>query len=177
MSRLAKKPIVIPSGTKIYIDNFIVNVSGLKGKLSCVLHKSMEAYMQEGLLYVKQNFDFNYNKALLGTTYVILFNMIKGVSFGFFKKLLLKGVGYKAKIDGKNLELFLGYSHSVFYVIPPEINIEIFNNVEIIVSGICKEKVGQVAADIRNKKKPEVYKGKGIRYFDEFVLLKETKKK
>lgn len=177
MSRLAKKPIIIPGSTKVYINNSIVNIHGAKGKLSCILHKSIEVDIRENLLYIKQNFDFDYNKALLGTTYVILFNMIKGVSVGFFKKLLLKGVGYKAKIDGETLELFLGYSHSVFYIIPSEIKIEILNNVEIIISGICKEKVGQVAADIRNKKKPEIYKGKGIRYFDEIVLLKETKKK
>ena len=177
MSRLAKKTIVIPDGTKICVNKFVINVFGPKGELSCVLHKFIEIDIQKDLLYVKHNLKFDCNKALLGTTYVLLFNMIKGVNVGYIKKLLLKGVGYKAKVDKNFLELFLGFSHSVIYVIPFGINIEVINNIEIVISGICKEKVGQIAADIRSKKEPEIYKGKGIRYFDEIVLLKETKKK
>ena len=177
MSRLAKKPISIPYGTEVINIDFMVSFSGPKGELKYFLHKSIKINIENNLLYVKQNVDIDYNKAILGTTYVILVNMINGVNNGFSKKLILKGVGYKAKIEKNILELSLGYSHPVFYKIPFGINIEVLNNIEVIIAGICKQKVGQVAADIRSKRLPEAYKGKGIRYSDEIILLKETKKK
>lgn len=177
MSRLAKKPIIIPFGTNIKINDYKINICGPKGQLNFTMHSSIEASVIDNLLYVTQNFGINYNKAILGTTYVLFLNMIKGVNNEFSKKLILKGVGYKAKVDKKLLELSLGYSHPVFYKIPNDVNVEVFNNIEIVVSGVCKQQVGQVSADIRNKRLPEAYKGKGIRYSDEVILLKETKKK
>ncbi|HFL8794965.1 MAG TPA: 50S ribosomal protein L6 [Candidatus Azosocius sp. HAIN] len=177
MSRLAKKPIIIPFGTEIKILNYVIYVFGPKGKLEFNLHKSIKIEFESNFLYVKQIVDINYNKALLGTTYILISNMIFGVNNGFIKRLILKGVGYRAKVENNLLELSLGYSHLIFYTIPSCIKIDVVNNVEIIVSGICKQTVGQVSADIRNKRIPELYKGKGVRYFDEFILLKETKKK
>ncbi|QQG46749.1 MAG: 50S ribosomal protein L6 [Candidatus Azosocius agrarius] len=177
MSRLAKKPIIVPIGTEIKKSDSYVVISGSKGEMSFILHKSIEIVIENNLLYVKQIIDIDYNKALLGTVYALLSNIIFGVNNLFSKKLILKGVGYRAKVEKNVLELLLGYSHSVFYKIPSNINVCVLNNVEIVISGICKIMVGQVAADIRNKRIPEAYKGKGIRYSDEIIFLKETKKK
>jgi large subunit ribosomal protein L6 len=177
MSRLAKKPIIIPAGVEIKNSDLKVIVLGPKGELCFFLHKSIKIKIESNFLYVNQVIELGYNKALLGTTYVLLSNMINGVSNGFSKKLILKGVGYRAKNEKNILELSLGYSHPIFYKIPYGINISVLNNTEILITGICKQTVGQTAADIRNKRLPEVYKGKGIRYANEVILLKETKKK
>ena len=126
---------------------------------------------------VAPNAGFEKANAILGTTHVVLGNMIKGVHTGFERSLKLVGVGYRAKVQGKVLELSLGFSHPVNYAIPEGITMETPSNTEIIIKGFDKQKLGQVAADIRAYRPPEVYKGKGVRYSDEVVILKETKKK
>lgn len=179
MSRIAKKPLFIPNGVNIEIDNTLNNViiKGPLGIKSYNFNNCMNLYINNNYL----NIDLNDNssiKGILGTTYVLLSNFIIGVLNGFELKLILEGIGYKAKIcDGNILELSVGFSHIIRYFYSNDINIKVISNTEIVIKGICKQTVGQVAYDIYSKRPVEPYKGKGIRYFDKKVFLKKIKKK
>ena len=174
MSRVAKNPITLPSGVDISISGSQLNVKGPKGNLALVLHPSISFDEDDGKYLVKP--DSEKNMAMAGTFRALVGNMVAGVSTGFQKKLQLVGVGYRAQLQGKKLNLALGFSHPVVYNAPEGITIETPSQTEIIVSGCDKQKVGQVAAEIRSYRPPEPYKGKGVRYADERVVRKEAKK-
>ena len=174
MSRVAKNPIKLPSGVDINISGSQVNVKGPKGKLELVLNSGVSLDETDGEYMVKP--DSEKNVAMAGTFRALVNNMVVGVSDGFQKKLQLVGVGYRAQIQGNKLNLALGFSHPVEYNSPEGITLETPTQTEIIVSGCDKQKVGQVAAEIRSYRPPEPYKGKGVRYSDERVARKEAKK-
>jgi len=176
MSRIAKKPIEIPAGTEITISGQTVNVKGPKGNSSMGLHETV-AIAQEGNLLSFSMKQENEKMAMAGTMRSLISNMIVGVNQGFEKKLELIGVGYRAQAQGNTLNLTLGFSHPVNYAVPEGITIETPSQTEILVKGIDKQKVGQVSAEIRAYRPPEPYKGKGVRYSDEYVVRKEAKKK
>lgn len=175
MSRVAKNPITLPSGVDINIDGSQLNVKGPKGKLALILHPAISFDVNDGQYLVKP--DSDKDLAMAGTFRALVNNMVTGVSIGFQKKLQLVGVGYRAQLQGNKLNLALGFSHPVVYIAPEGITIETPSQTEIIVSGCDKQKVGQVAAEIRSYRPPEPYKGKGVRYADEYVVRKEAKKK
>ena len=170
MSRIGKMPIAIPSGVEVTIDGDTVTVKGSKGELTRTFSDLMTIKEEDGL--VERPDDSREAKAQHGLTRTLIANMIEGVSQGFSKKLVLVGVGYRAALKGSDLELQLGYSHPVIVKAPENITFEVPTQTEIIVSGISKEQVGQVAANIRAWRKPEPYKGKGIRYEGEYVRRK-----
>jgi len=174
MSRVAKNPITLPSGVDINIDGSQLNVKGPKGKLELILHPAISFDVNDGKYLVKP--DGEKNMAMAGTFRALVNNMVTGVTTGFQKKLQLVGVGYRAQLQGNKLSLALGFSHPVVYIAPEGITIETPSQTEIIVSGCDKQKVGQVAAEIRSYRPPEPYKGKGVRYADERVVRKEAKK-
>ena len=175
MSKIARKPIIIPDQTKFSINENQITIEGPKGKLSFEKQSDILIKEESGRIHVATSNDSSI--PLSGTTRALIFNMIKGVSEGWEKKLKLIGVGYRAKADAKNLELTVGYSHPVVYPIPEGIKIETPSQTEIVISGMDKQKIGQVASEIRMVRSPEPYKGKGIRYDDERVVKKEAKKK
>jgi large subunit ribosomal protein L6 len=178
MSRIAKLPLTIPTGVEIKLEGNTIRVKGPKGAMELPLANSVELNIEGNVVHVVQkDTGFEQTTAMVGTTRVLLGNMVKGVSTGFERSLKLVGVGYRAKVVGKVLELSLGFSHPVNYAIPEGIVIEAPSVTDIIVKGHDKQKIGQVAADIRAYRPPEPYKGKGVRYSDEVVILKETKKK
>lgn len=172
MSRIGKMPIAIPSGVEVTIDGDTVTVKGSKGELTRTFSDLMTIKEEDGHVLVERPDDSREAKAQHGLTRTLIANMIEGVSQGFSKKLVLVGVGYRAALKGSDLELQLGYSHPVIVKAPENITFEVPTQTEIIVSGISKEQVGQVAANIRAWRKPEPYKGKGIRYEDEYVRRK-----
>lgn len=172
MSRIGKMPIAIPSGVEVTIDGDIVTVKGSKGELTRTFSDLMTIKEEDGHVLVERPDDSREAKAQHGLTRTLIANMIEGVSQGFSKKLVLVGVGYRAALKGSDLELQLGYSHPVIVKAPENITFEVPTQTEIIVSGISKEQVGQVAANIRAWRKPEPYKGKGIRYEGEYVRRK-----
>ena len=174
MSRVAQNPIKLPSGVDINISGSQLKVKGPKGNLELVLHPGVSLNENDGEYLVKPDGDKNI--AMAGTFRALVNNMVVGVSDGFQKKLQLVGVGYRAQVQGKTLNLALGFSHPVEYKSPEGITIEAPSQTEIIVSGCDKQKVGQVAAEIRSFRPPEPYKGKGVRYSDERVARKEAKK-
>ena len=174
MSRVAKNPIKLPSGVDINISGSQVNVKGPKGNLELALHSSISLDESNGEYIVKP--DSDKNLAMAGTFRALVGNMVTGVSTGFQKKLQLVGVGYRAQVQGKTLNLALGFSHPINYTAPEGITIETPSQTEIIVTGCDKQKVGQVASEIRAYRPPEPYKGKGVRYADERVARKEAKK-
>ena len=174
MSRVAKNPIKLPSGVDLSIKGSQVNVKGPKGNLELVLHPGISLNENDGEYLVKP--DGDKNVAMAGTFRALVSNMVTGVSDGFQKKLKLVGVGYRAQLQGNKLNLALGFSHPVVYDAPEGITIETPSQTEITVSGCDKQKVGQVAAEIRSYRPPEPYKGKGVRYADERVVRKEAKK-
>ena len=175
MSRIGKKPIEVPAGVTVTIDNSQVTVKGPKGELSRTFHQDIAINIEENVITVSRPSEAKDHRALHGTTRAVLANMIEGVSKGFERSLDLIGVGYRAAIQGKKLVLSVGYSHPV--EIEPEegIDIEVPTNTKVIVKGINKERVGELAANIRSVRPPEPYKGKGIRYEGEFVRRKEGK--
>lgn len=177
MSRIAKKPVELPSGVEIKINGQMVNVKGPKGVSEVTLHDSVAVSQNDQELSFKMADDTATNMAMAGTMRSLVANMVQGVSQGFVKKLTLIGVGYRANVQGKVLNLTLGFSHPVNFEIPEGITIECPSQTEIVVSGIDKQQVGQVSANIRAYRPPEPYKGKGVRYTDEFVIRKEAKKK
>ena len=174
MSRVAKDPIKLPSGVDINISGSQLNVKGPKGNLELVLHPGVSLNETDGEYMVIPDGDKNF--AMAGTFRALVNNMVVGVSFGFQKKLQLVGVGYRAQLQGNNLNIALGFSHPVVYNAPEGITLETPTQTEIIISGCDKQKVGQVAAEIRSYRPPEPYKGKGVRYSDERVARKEAKK-
>lgn len=172
MSRIGKQPITVPAEVDVKIDGTTVTVKGPKGELTRSFPSTMIIEQEGDQITVKRPDDNRESRSFHGLTRTLISNMIEGVSKGFSKKLVLVGVGYRAALKGKNLELSLGYSHPVTVVPSDTITFEVPSQTEIIVSGISKEEVGQVAANVRAWRKPEPYKGKGIRYDNEVVRRK-----
>jgi large subunit ribosomal protein L6 len=177
MSRIAKKPVELPKGVELNLAGSDVKVKGPKGELSMPLNPEVGIEINDGLASVAAKGSSRFATAMSGTTRALVQNMVTGVSTGFERKLELVGVGYRAKAQGKSLNLTLGFSHPVDYPVPEGIEIETPSQTEIVIKGIDKQQVGQVAAEIRRYRPPEPYKGKGIRYSDERVVRKEAKKK
>ncbi len=175
MSRIGKMPIAVPAGVEVTIDGATVTVKGPKGQLTRTFAEMLTISLNDGVLTVERPDDSREAKSLHGLTRTLLHNMVEGVSTGFSKKLQLVGVGYRAAKKGNDLEMQLGFSHPVLIECPKNISFECPSQTEIIVSGISKEQVGQVAANIRKWRKPEPYKGKGIRYEGENVRRKAGK--
>lgn len=172
MSRIGKMPVAIPSGVDVTVDGSTVTVKGGKGELTRTFKDIISIKVEDGNVIVERPDDSREAKSLHGLTRTLIHNMIVGVSEGYSKKLELVGVGYRAALKGTDLELQLGYSHPVVVPAPDNITFEVPSQTEIIVKGISKEQVGQVAANIRAWRKPEPYKGKGIRYEGEYVRRK-----
>jgi large subunit ribosomal protein L6 len=177
MSRIAKNPVAVPAGVEVKVSDTAVSVKGPMGALEHALDSSIKVSLEDGKLRVAVASDTRFAHALSGTTRALLANMVLGVSKGFEKKLTLVGVGYRAQAQGGKLNLSVGYSHPVEHEMPEGIKVETPTQTEIVIKGADKQRVGQVAADVRAYRPPEPYKGKGIRYADEVVVLKETKKK
>lgn len=177
MSRIANAPVTLPSGVEVTLDGSLIKVKGSKGELEWNVHELVTVKQEDAQLKVSANDVSKQAVALAGTTRALVNNMVVGVTNGFEKKLTVVGVGYRAQAQGQKLNLTLGFSHPVIYEVPQGIKVETPSNTEIVVSGIDKQKVGQVAAEIRAYRKPEPYKGKGVRYADEYVLRKQAKKK
>lgn len=177
MSRVANNPIEVPSGVEVTLNGQAVKVKGPKGELNLVGHDLVEISQQDQTLTFAARISEKSADALAGTTRALINNMVTGVSQGFEKKLTLVGVGYRAQAQGNKLNLSLGFSHPVEFQVPEGIKVETPSQTEVVVSGVDKQQVGQVAADIRAYRPPEPYKGKGVRYADEQVLRKEAKKK
>jgi len=176
MSRVAKQPVPVPKGVEFKLTTGELQVKGPKGELSMSLNSEVEVEVDDGVATVGPRSGSRFAHAMSGTTRALINNMVTGVTDGFERKLELVGVGYRAQAQGKNLNLTLGFSHPVIYEVPAGVEVEIPSQREIIVKGIDKQKVGQVAAEIRRYRPPEPYKGKGVRYADERVVLKVAKK-
>ena len=177
MSRVAKEPITLPSGVEFSHSGSSVTVKGANGTLSMELNREVELANDSGTITVKPRSGSRFSIAVAGTMRALIANMVQGVSAGFEKKLQLVGVGYRAQAQGKKLNLTLGFSHPVVFDVPEGITVETPSQTEIVVKGADKQKVGQAAAEIRRYRPPEPYKGKGVRYADERVVMKEAKKK
>jgi large subunit ribosomal protein L6 len=177
MSRIGKKPVTIPSGVTATVEGQTIKMKGPKGQLQFVVHEDVEVKLDKDVVKVSPRFETNRAQALYGTARAQIANLVAGVTKGFEKKLEITGVGYRAAMQGKNLQLALGYSHEVIYPIPEGIQIAVTKPTEITVSGSDVQRVGQVAAEIRAYRPPEPYKGKGVKYVDEFIFRKEGKKK
>ncbi len=175
MSRIGKKPVVIPNGVKAQVNDDCLAVEGPKGKLSLALSHRVNCELKDNKIIFSLNEQSKVARSLYGTLRALTANMINGVTAGFSKILVIEGVGYKAQVQGKNLKLNVGFSHPVEYPIPEGIKIDASKQVEIVVSGVDKAKVGQVSAEIRRICPPEPYKGKGIRYKDERIRRKVGK--
>ena len=177
MSRIGKKPVPIPSGVTANLSGQTISVKGPKGTLQLMLHDDVAAKMEGGSVQIDPLNDSKRARAMWGTMRALLANVIDGVTKGFERRLEITGVGYRAAVQGKSLQLQLGYSHEVNYPIPDGIAIVTPKPTEIVVTGIDKQKVGQVAAEIREFRSPEPYKGKGIKFAGEYIFRKEGKKK
>lgn len=177
MSRVANSPIEIPKGVEVTLNGQDIKVKGPKGELNHTTHDAVEIAKNDTVLTFAARNPEQGSKALAGTTRALVNNMVTGVNQGFEKKLTLIGVGYRAQAQGKVLNLSLGFSHPVEFQVPEGITIETPSQTEVIVKGVNKQQVGQVAANIRAYRPPEPYKGKGVRYSDEHVVRKEAKKK
>lgn len=177
MSRVAKKPVQLPKGVDATLDGGLIKVKGPKGALEWQCHPLVEASRDGDVLQFRPRSSGYKANALAGTTRSLVANMVQGVAEGFERKLELHGVGYRAQAQGKSLNLSLGLSHPVVFEVPEGITVETPSQTEIVIKGIDKQVVGETAAKIRRFRPPEPYKGKGIRYADERVVLKETKKK
>ncbi|HFD79810.1 MAG TPA: 50S ribosomal protein L6 [Gammaproteobacteria bacterium] len=177
MSRVAKKPVEMPAGVEIKLDGQVISVKGSKGSLEHQIHHSVEVKQDDKLLSFAPRDGSKAAMALAGTTRALVNNMITGVSQGFEKKLQLVGVGYRAQAQGQKLNLTLGFSHPIDYVLPEGVTVETPSQTEVVIRGADKQKVGQVAAEIRAFRPPEPYKGKGVKYADEIIMRKEAKKK
>jgi large subunit ribosomal protein L6 len=175
MSRVANNPVQLPSGVEVKLDGSDITVKGGKGSLELSLGEGIQVSQDDNVLTF--TYDSDKLKSMAGTTRALVNNMIKGVSEGWEKKLVLNGVGYRAKATGKSVNLTVGLSHPVDYQLPEGVTAESPSQTEVVVKGIDKQAVGQAAAEIRSFRPPEPYKGKGIRYADEYVRRKEAKKK
>ena len=177
MSRIGKEPVELPKGVEFKQNGNVVTLKGSNGELSLELNSEVELTQEDNVLKLAPRSGSRFATAIVGTMRSILANMVTGVSAGFERKLQLVGVGYRAQAQGKKLNLTLGFSHPVEYEVPEGISVETPSQTEIIIKGADKQKVGQVSAEIRAFRPPEPYKGKGVRYADERVMLKEAKKK
>ena len=178
MSRVAKSPVAIPKGVEVKLDEARrITVKGSKGELQHTIHEWVDVKQEDEVLTFAANKDRQEAVALAGTTRAVINNMVHGVSEGFERRLQLVGVGYRAQAQGQKVNLTLGFSHPVEHPVPEGITVETPSNTEIVVKGIDKQLVGEGAAKIRAYRPPEPYKGKGVRYADERVIMKEAKKK
>jgi len=177
MSRIGKKAIAVPSGITANIEGQTVKVKGPKGALQVVVPDDVAVKLESGQIKVDPRADTKRARAQWGTSRTLIANLIAGVTKGFEERLEINGVGFRAAVQGKNLQLALGYSHDILYPIPEGISIATPRPVEIVISGSDRQKVGQVAAEIRHYRPPEPYKGKGIKYASERIFRKEGKKK
>jgi large subunit ribosomal protein L6 len=178
MSRVAKSPVSVPKGVEVKLQAQEIAIKSSKGQLEHQVHRDVEVSLSEdNVLTFAPRSNSRQAIALAGTTRALVNNMVEGLSKGFERKLNLFGVGYRAQVQGESLNLTLGFSHPVEFSIPEGITIECPSQTEVVVKGIDKQLVGQVAANIRRYRPPEPYKGKGVRYSDEIISLKETKKK
>jgi large subunit ribosomal protein L6 len=177
MSRIGKRPVTIPSGVTASVEGQTVKMKGPKGQLQFVVHDDVEVKLDKNIVKVAPRVDTNRAIALYGTARAQIANLVEGVTKGFEKKLEITGVGYRAAMQGKNLQLALGYSHDVVYPIPEGITVTVPKPTEITIVGSDPQRVGQVAAEIRSYRPPEPYKGKGVKYVGEFIFRKEGKKK
>ena len=175
MSRIGKKPIAIPAGVDVKINGSEVTVKGPKGELKDTFNADISIVMENNEIVVSRPSDNKEHRALHGLTRTLIANMVEGVSNGYKKELEVNGVGYRAQKQGKNLVMNLGYSHQVIMPEVDGITVDVPNNTTIIISGPDKQKVGQFAAEVREKRPPEPYKGKGIKYVDEYIRRKEGK--
>ncbi len=176
MSRIGKRAIAVPSGITANVEGQTVKVTGPKGALQAVLHDDVEVKLEGGQIKVAPRAETKRARSQWGTSRTLIANLISGVSKGFEQRLEISGVGYRAAVQGKNLQIALGYSHDIVYPIPEGITIVTPRPVEIVISGSDRQKVGQVAAEIRECRPPEPYKGKGIKYAAERIFRKEGKK-
>ena len=177
MSRIGKRPVVVPSGVTANVEGQTVKMKGPKGQLQLVVHDDVSVQLDKGSVTVAPRFETKRSRSLYGTSRALIANLVEGVTKGFEKKLEINGVGYRAAVQGKNLQLSLGYSHDVIYPIPDGIAIATPKPTEIVITGNDIQRVGQVAAEIREWRSPEPYKGKGVKYADEYIFRKEGKKK
>jgi large subunit ribosomal protein L6 len=177
MSRVSNNPISVPSNVIVNIAPSLISVKGPLGMLEQQISSDVKVEINEDIIRIRPANETKHANALSGTLRALIANMVKGVSIGFEKKLQLVGVGYRALASNNKINLTIGYSHPIDHVAPDGIILETPSQTEIIIKGIDKQKVGQTAADIRAYRKPEPYKGKGVRYSDEVIILKETKKK
>ncbi len=177
MSRIGKKPVEVPSGVQANVDGQTLKVKGPKGALQVLLHGDVAVVVEGGAVKVTPRNETKRARAMWGLSRSLVSNLVTGVTTGFERRLEITGVGYRASVQGKNLQLALGYSHDVVYPIPEGIAITTPRPTEIVINGIDKQKVGQVAAEIRGYRPPEPYKGKGVKYAGEYIFRKEGKKK
>jgi large subunit ribosomal protein L6 len=177
MSRIGKHPVPVPDGVKVTLEGQTVSVSGKRGQLSRDLPPDVEVSQENGSIAVRPRSDAKRGRAMWGLSRTLVANMVDGVSKGFTRRLVISGVGYRAALDGKILNLQLGYSHDIKYAIPDDIQVVCDTPTAIAITGADRQRVGQIAAELRAFRKPEPYKGKGIRYDDEVILRKEGKKK
>jgi large subunit ribosomal protein L6 len=177
MSRIGNKTVAIPTGVTANVEGQTVKMKGPKGALQVVLHDDVAAKLDKGAIKVEPRFETKRARSQWGTSRTLLANLVAGVTKGFEEKLEITGVGFRAAVQGKQLNLQLGFSHDVNYPIPEGISIATPKPTEIVVTGIDKQKVGHVAAEIRGYRPPEPYKGKGVKYAGEYIFRKEGKKK
>jgi large subunit ribosomal protein L6 len=177
MSRIGKKPVAIPAGVTAKLDGQLIAVKGAKGELNFTVPDEVAVTLEGNVVHVTPHHQDKRSRAMWGTARARVQNLVVGVTQGFEKKLEINGVGYKAAVAGKNLQLSLGFSHDVVYPIPTGVSITTPKPTEITIAGIDKRQVGQIAAEIRAFRGPEPYKGKGVKYVNEFIFRKEGKKK
>jgi len=177
MSRIGKKPVAVPQGVDANLNGRDLTVKGPKGQLALTLMDEVDVKLENGEISVSPIGNTKRARSMWGMQRTLVNNLVEGVTDGFSKTLELNGVGYRAAMKGKNIQLQLGYSHDVEFEVPEGIDVKCPNQTTIVISGIDKQKVGQVAAEIREWRKPEPYKGKGIKYSDEYIFRKEGKKK
>jgi large subunit ribosomal protein L6 len=177
MSRIGNKPVAVPAGVTANVEGQTVQLKGPKGALQLVLHDDVAVKVADGSVTIEPRSETKRARSLWGTSRTLVANLVTGVTKGYERRLEITGVGYRAGVQGKNLHIALGYSHDVVYQIPDGITIVTPKATEIVISGIDKQKVGQVAAEIRDFRPPEPYKGKGVRYAGEYIFRKEGKKK
>ena len=175
MSRIGRNPIAVPAGVEVKVDGSTVTVKGPKGTLTQTVHSNMKVELDGAVITVTRPDDTNLNKSLHGLTRTNIANMVVGVNKGYSKELEVNGVGYRVAMQGKDLVLNIGYSHQVIMTLPEGISVECPTPNKIVISGPDKQKVGQFAAEVREKRPPEPYKGKGIKYVDEHIRRKEGK--